>query len=216
MNLIKINNINMLDKLTYKYYRKNSERQICLVLHGGMAGIESPFISRIISTVADSQKSVFGFNMPYCERNEETASDNLIEEIAALTDVIDFLRKEGYDKITIAAKSLGAIVTSSYFEKNKAGDIEVVILGYVIGSVKTAAIAPYLKCVIQGELDRFGDRQAVLTEISQAGFGDDIRVIELEGADHSYRSAEGEAECQSLAIDYLLEILDASGSGWKT
>ena len=181
------------------------------MLHGGgTAGIESPFISRIISTVADSQKSVFGFNMPYCERGEETASDNLIEETAALTNVIDFLRKEGYDKITIVAKSLGAIVASFYFEKNKADDLEVVILGYVIGSIKTATIAPYVRCVIQGELDRFGDRQAVLAEISPAGFGDEIRVIELAEADHSYKNTQGKAEYQSLAIDCLMEILDAN------
>ncbi|MYB39701.1 hypothetical protein F4X86_00165 [Candidatus Saccharibacteria bacterium] len=201
----------MRNDLTYKYYRKNGSREACLVLHGGgTAGVESPFISRIISAVADSRRSVFGFNMPYLERGGQSTSEGLEEEVEALAEVIYFLRGEGYDKITVVAKSLGAIVTSFYLEKNKAANLDVIILGYVIGDVKTAAIAPYTKCVIQGESDRFGGRQAVLDELDRAGFGGKIEVVELAGADHSYRNARGEPEFQPLAIDCLLASLSDS------
>lgn len=190
------------ENLTYKYYRKSGSDRICLVLHGGgRAGVESPFISQLISALADNQSSVLGFNMPYCERGEDQASRNLKEEVAALASVLDFLRRQGYKKITVIGKSLGAIVTSLYLEQNPGADIEVVVLGYVIGDVKTAAIKPKLKLVIQGENDRFGDSDAVRQELGDC----QAETVGIEEADHSYRDAAGAPSLQGEAIRLLLE-----------
>ncbi len=191
----------MRKNLTYKYYRKINDRQVFLVLHGGgVAGIESPFISKIITEFADSKKSVLGFNMPYCERGEESTSNNLIEETEALKSAIEYLRTEGYGRITVIGKSLGSIIASYYLEQNEAPDVEVITLGYVIGSVKTPVITPYLKLVIQGENDRFGNMEAVKKEINNP----QISIIEIPKADHSYRDINKNPIYQEEVIKILL------------
>ena len=143
--------IKIREDLTYKRYRKSGDKNICLVLHGGgTAGIESPFISEIVAAIADSRRSVFAFNMPYCERGDESSSPDLKEEVEALGSVLDYLRAEGYERTTVIAKSLGAIITIFYLEQTPSPDLAAVVLGYVIGDVKTPAIAPRFGLVIQG------------------------------------------------------------------
>ena len=175
------------------------------MLHGGgTSGIESPFISQIIETIANSNISVLGFNMPYCERGEkETRMPELTEEVEALADVIGYLRGEGYQKINIVAKSLGGIIASFYLDKNPAEDIDVIILGYVIGSVKMGAVVPCLRLVIQGADDRFGDSQAVREELNNR----DTKIVEIPQADHSYRNKDSEPAYQAEAIKILLANL---------
>ena len=190
------------EDLTYKHYRKSGDKKICLVLHGGgTAGVESPFISAIVAAVADNQQSVFAFNMPYCERRDKLASPDFKEEVEALRAVLEYLRAEGYEKITIVAKSLGAIITSFYLEETPATDLEAIVLGYVIGDVKTSAIKPNLKLVIQGEKDPFGDGRAIRTEIDSST----VKIVEIPAADHSYQNADGQPEYQQAVIEILLK-----------
>ena len=195
-----------LANITYKYYKKNGDSEVCLVVHGGgPVGIETPFISQIINTIADSKRSVFGFNLPYCEREEEKTSQNLTEEVAALAEVVNYLRSEGYQKITLIGKSLGAIVASFYLEQNPDADLDAVVLGYVLDSVKTEALRPRLRLVIQGEEDRFGDSDAVRQALNNST----ANVIGIDGADHSYRDRDRQPAYQAEAIKILLENLKA-------
>ena len=192
----------MREDLTYKYYRKSGQKNIYLVLHGGgTAGIESPFISEIFGVIADSHRSVLAFNMPCCERADESASAGFKEEVEALGSALACLRSAGYERTTVIAKSLGAIVTSFYLEQTPSPNLEVVVLGYVVGDVKTPAIAPNLKLIIQGEKDRFGDGRAVRAEIGSAA----AEVVEIPDADHSYRNPAGQPEYQRAVIQILLE-----------
>ena len=194
--------IKMREDLTYKHYRKSGDKNIYLVLHGGgTAGIESPFISEIVRVIADSRRSVLAFNMPYCERADKSARADLKEEVEALGSVLDCLRTAGYERTTVIAKSLGAIVTSFYLEQTPSADLVAVVLGYVIGDVKTPAIAPNLKLIIQGEKDRFGDGRAVRAEIGSSP----VEVIEIPNADHSYQNTAGQPEYQRAVIQMLLE-----------
>ena len=194
--------IKVREDLTYKHYRKSGDKNICLVLHGGgTAGIESPFISEMTAAIADSQRSVFAFNMPYCERLDKSTSADLKEEVAALKSVLDCLQSAGYERTTIIAKSLGAIVTSFYLEQTPTPDLQAVVLGYVIGAVKTPALIPNLKLIIQGEKDRFGDGQAVRAEIGSSP----AEIIEIPAADHSYRNTDGQPQYQPAVIQMLLE-----------
>jgi predicted alpha/beta-hydrolase family hydrolase len=194
-------------ELTYKYYRKLNSKTVYLVLHGGgTEGIESSFISNIINSLVTKGNSVFGFNFPYCERGDENSSgEELTEETAALEDVVQYLRGEGYEKIVIVAKSLGGITTSYWLEQHPASDVEVVVLGYVLGSVKTEALANNLRTVIQGENDRFGNAAAVEEELTSNSVS--ATVIEVPQADHSYRNAEKEPIYQDQAIELLLQAL---------
>lgn len=109
----------MFSDLTYKYYPKLNSKTVYLILHGGgPEGIESNFISNIINSLCNTGESVLGFNFPYCERGEENSSgEELLEETAALSKVVEFLKGEGYEKIIIVAKSLGGIITSYWLDK---------------------------------------------------------------------------------------------------
>lgn len=197
----------MIPQVTYKYYRKLNSKVVYLVLHGGgPEGIEAPFISNVIDSLTSTDNSILGFNFPYCERGEENSSGpELLEETEALEKVVQFLRSEGYDKIIIVAKSLGGIVTSYWLEKNNR-DVEVVILGYVIGSVKTASLKNKLRMVIQGENDRFGNAGAVKEELGK--YDIQANVIEVPEADHSYRNNVKEPTYQKQAIDLMVQNLE--------
>ncbi len=191
-------------QLTYKYYRKLNSKTVYLVLHGGgPEGVESSFISNIINALTATGNSVFGFNFPYCERREENSSgEQLTEETTALDKVVQFLGGEGYEKIVIVAKSLGGITTSFWLEQHPDESIEVVILGYVIGSVKTDTLNGKLRLVIQGENDRFGDATAVTQELGK--YDVEAEVLEVPQADHSYRNEQKEPVYQEQVIELLL------------
>ena len=189
--------------LTYKYYRRSGSEDVCLILHGASEGIESPFISQLWTALAENERSVLAFNLPYRDRGEDATSANLAEEVAALGSVVTGLRAEGYQTIRVIAKSLGAIITSFYLEATAAREIKVAVLGYVIGEVKTVALAPQLELVIQGGRDRFGDAAAVRDEIGACP----AKIVEIAGADHSYRNADREPEYQPEAIRSLVEKL---------
>ena len=193
--------------LSYKYYHKKGAKTVYLVLHGGgPEGVESPFISNVIESLTKTGNSVLGFNFPYCERGEENSSGpELTEEIDALTTAIDFLKSEGYEKIVIVAKSLGNIITSFWLEKHPDANVEVVVLGYVIGSVKTVSLKGKLKLVIQGANDRFGNAEAVKNELTENSV--EAEVVELANADHSYRNEQKEPIYQDQAIELLVQKL---------
>ncbi|SRR6266568_4155524 len=200
----------MLQDLTYKYYHKQGAKTVYLVLHGGgPEGVETPFISNIINTLTGTGSSVFGFNFPYCERGEENSSgEELTEETAALDKVVQFLRSEGYEKIVVVAKSLGGIIASYWLEQHADENVEVVVLGYVIGSVKTEALQSKLRLVIQGENDRFGNAEAVKEELTKHNVK--AEVVEVPKADHSYRNAQKEPVYQNQAIELLVRALRAT------
>ncbi|PID32204.1 hypothetical protein CR970_01680 [Candidatus Saccharibacteria bacterium] len=193
--------------LTYKYYRKLNAKTVYLVLHGGGSrGVETPFISNVINALTGTGDSVFGFNFPYCERGEEVSSgEALTEETAALNKAVQFLRSEGHEKIIIVAKSLGGITTSYWLEQHPDENVELVVLGYVIGSVKTEALLGKLRLVIQGENDRFGDAEAVRAELAEHGVIAD--AVEVPRADHSYRNEQKEPVYQGEAIKLLVQKL---------
>jgi predicted alpha/beta-hydrolase family hydrolase len=196
--------------LTYKYYHKHDSKTVYLVLHGGGAeGVETPFISNIIDSLVTTGSSVFGFNFPYCERGEENSSGpELTEETAALDEVVQFLQSEGYERVIIVAKSLGGITTSYWLAQHPDTLVHVIVLGYVIGSVKTEAWHDKLSAVIQGEHDRFGNGDAVKEELATHNIT--AKVLELPMADHSYRNEQKEPVYQTEAIRVLLATLQTT------
>jgi predicted alpha/beta-hydrolase family hydrolase len=195
----------VLQDLTYKYYRKLNAKTVYLVLRGGgPEGIETPFISNIINSLTATGSSVFGFNFPYCERGEENSSgEELAEETAALDKVVQFLRSEGYEKIIIVVKPLGGITTSYWLDQHAGEDVDVVVLGGIIGSVKTKALPDKLRLVIQGENDRFGNAEAVKAELNKHNVTAD--VVEVPKADHSYRNEQKEPVYQDQTVEQLIQ-----------
>ena len=179
-----------MEGLTYKYYKKNNSKNIYLIIHGGgPVGVETDFISAIFDTIAKTHNSALCFNFPYCERMEESSSGpDLLEEISTLKQVINFVHAEGYNRITIIAKSLGGIISSYYFAKYPDKSIDLIILGYIPNEVKQNAISDNLKLVIQGEKI----------------VGNKVAVIEIKNADHSYQNHNKEPIYQNEVLDHLV------------
>jgi len=94
-----------------------------------------------------------------------------------IKQVIDFVHTEGYNRITIIAKSLGGIISSYYFAKYPNKSIDLIILGYIPNEIKQNAISENLKLIIQGENDRFATPSEV-----QKIVGSKVAVIEIKNA----------------------------------
>lgn len=190
-----------MEGLTYKYYRKNKSKDIYLIIHGGgPVGVETDFISAIFDTIAKTNSSALCFNFPYCERREENSSGpDLLEEVSTLKQVIDFIHAEGYNRITIVAKSLGGIISSYYFAKYPNKSIDLIILGYIPNEIKQNAISDNLKLVIQGENDRFATPSEVQKIVSNK-----VAVIEIKNANHSYQDYNKQPIYQKEVINHLI------------
>ena len=191
-----------MEGLTYKYYKKNNSKNIYLIIHGGgPVGVETDFISAIFDTIAKTNNSALCFNFPYCERGEENSSGpDLLEEISTLEQVIEFVHTEGYNRITIIAKSLGGIISSYYFAKYPDKSIDLIILGYIPNEIKQNEISENLKLVIQGENDRFATPSEV-----QKIVGNKVSVIEIKNADHSYQNHNKQSIYQKEVLNRLVE-----------
>lgn len=190
-----------MEGLTYKYYKKNNSKNIYLIIHGGgPVGVETDFISAIFDTIAKTNNSALCFNFPYCERGEENSSGpDLLEEISTLEQVIEFVHTEGYNRITIIAKSLGGIISSYYFAKYPDKSIDLIILGYIPNEIKQNEISENLKLVIQGENDRFATPSEV-----QKIVGNKVSVIEIKNADHSYQNHNKQSIYQKEVLNHLV------------
>lgn len=189
------------NNLTRQYISQPNSEAAYVVLHGISEGITSDFIQSIYNGLAQRGDTVMAFNWPYLDGGGEPSKD-LVDEQAALQSVANYLRSEGYTKLRIIAKSLGGIVTSRWLQQQDDLGVQVGILGYVIGDVVTESLAGKLQVVVQGENDRFGDADAVRSELENHDVTS--TVIEIADADHSYRNQTGEPTHQHEAIEQLL------------
>lgn len=174
-------------KLKFSFTKSDT---INIIIHGGSKGIESPFMEKLYKKSTVSGISTITFNFPYLDRGEENSSgEDLIEEQETIAQIINFISKFNFKEIKLIAKSLGGIVLAKYlqnYQKDLHGKkIEVVILGYVLGDIDLSDFKGNLT-VIQGSNDRFGNAGAVRKDLSSKCLSE-ARVIEIEGADHSYR-----------------------------
>lgn len=188
--------------LTRQYSPQHTSEAAYVVLHGISEGITSDFIQSIYKGLAERGDTVLAFNWPYLDAGGEPSKD-LVDEQAALQSVADFLHGEGYTQLRIVAKSLGGIVTSRWLQQPDGLDVQVGILGYVIGDVVTESLTDKLQVIVQGKNDRFGDADAVRSELAKHDVTS--TVIEIANADHSYRNRAGQSTYQPEAIEQLLQ-----------
>jgi len=187
--------------LTYQYLHRPNSTTAYLILHGISEGISSDFIRNIYSTVAATGDSVLALNFPYIDARSKPSPD-MADECAALQTAFDFLQGEGYTNVSIIAKSLGGIVTSHWLEQHPDSNVNVSILGYVLGDVHTAALKGKLHTVIQGANDRFGNAAVIQTELDEHDVT--AKVVEIDNADHSYRDGQGNPSRQEAAMEQLM------------
>ncbi|GAB4285971.1 MAG: hypothetical protein Kow0081_3940 [Candidatus Dojkabacteria bacterium] len=177
-------------KIKFAYNQTDS---IDIIIHGGSKGIESHFINKLFNASTNENHSTLAFNFPYLDRGDESSSgEELVEEQDTIDNILDFLKRFSFKKIHFIAKSLGGIVLAKYIANNgerlTSFEIEVTILGYVLGDIDLSGFTGRLT-IIQGSNDRFGNADAVKDDLATKKLSE-ANVIEIEGADHSYRIPE--------------------------
>lgn len=186
----------------FKFFFNTQANTLDIVLHGGNYSMDSGFMMKIVDKCRANGHSVAAFNFPYLDRGEDHSSGpELLEEIAALKDVLTFCQAENYQNIRLIGKSLGGIAASFYLKKLSPDELKkysVVILGYVLGDIDLKTF-PGKITIIQGEEDRFGDIAAVKKDMETA-VSKDVTFFEIPGADHSYRNDNKEPEFEDKAI----------------
>ena len=176
----------------FKYFYSNKAEKLDVVLHGGSQGMDSGFMNKIIEASRKEGNSVVAFNFPYIERGEENSSGpELLEEIEALRNVLDYCQSEKYSHVRLIGKSLGGVVAAAYLKKLTADQMSkysIIIFGYDIGYIDVKKFSGEI-VIIQGSRDKFGDVEAVKRDIDRSA-SKDITYFSIEGADHSYRIPE--------------------------
>lgn len=181
--------IESINNLEHEYYSHPKNDYAYMLLHGVRGGIDEAYIQTIYGSLKARKSTVLAFNFPYMTRGEDRVSHtSFTEELDVLQTGYNFLVGSGMQRVHIIGKSIGGIILS-YWLKNKPdiNNVDASIMGYITGpnNVQPEALRGRLKCVIQGEYDRYADVETVTTEL--AAHNVDSKVIEIPGADHSYR-----------------------------
>jgi predicted alpha/beta-hydrolase family hydrolase len=182
---------------TTKCWIKPEGESLDILLHGGSGGIEVPFMVKLFDYCVGDGGSVVAFNFPYIERGDGgKASEGLVEELAALDDIVEFTKQFGHKHIRFVGKSLGGLVAAKYIaETLSLVDIpfthELVILGCIV-PYYDISLPKTLKAVtiVQGSADKFGtplDVEYLLQKIVPKEVVA-IQVHEVSNADHSYNT----------------------------
>ncbi len=188
------------------FYNKDSET-LDIILHGVSEGMESTFIQKLVKKSKESKHSTVTFNFPFLDRKESNSSSpELKEELNTLNSVLSFINADYYKNINLIAKSFGGIVASYFLRDlplNQHNRYSITILGYVIGNVDLKTFTGKIR-IIQGQMDRFGDIEAVKKDLKSA-ISKNIDFIEIPKADHSYRDPDTkESKFEDIAINEVI------------
>jgi predicted alpha/beta-hydrolase family hydrolase len=176
-----------------------------ILAHGAGAPMDSGFMKRVASGVSDAGIRVVRFEFPYMAKRREGGGRGAPDRPAVLTgrwkEVIEHFG--GGSRVAIGGKSMGGRIASMVADE--VGARGLVCLGYPFHppgapeKTRTAHLAqlqtPTL--IVQGSRDAFGGRD----EIAGYALSPAIRVVYLEGGDHSFKppAKSGRTEAQNLA-----------------
>lgn len=193
--------IELIEKNSYTERLHPNSRHVVIVAHGGSEGKDSSLITKVAEMFYDLGVSVVTFNFSYLNKGIEK-SEGLVQELEDLWGIYNNVFKKYPDKeVHLVGKSLGGIVASWLPDRKNATIISISLLGYVICS-ECVDFGSYHGpvFVIQGEHDRFGNRQAVLSDMQN--FQGYLEVVEIPEADHSYRAVNQDG------VNFETEVVD--------
>lgn len=187
---------------------ESNHNTIVIILHGISEGCESAFIKNISDQLTMHGFDNLRFNFSYLEKGLGYTKDNVDQEVSELNQAIIFSKEIGYSKFIFVGKSLGGIVASYWLAKY--GDQlpidKVIILGLVINEISLVGLNKAGSIlIIQGEFDKFGNKAAVVNALTP--MQQKLKIIEIKGADHSYRNMHKKPEFQNLAVTSMIENL---------
>lgn len=175
-----------------QFFYNNTTDTLNVVLHGGREGIDSALMQKLILKSRNAGHSAVAFNFPFLDRGEDHSSNpELTEELAALHEILSFVHAQEYGQVHIIAKSFGGIVASYFLKSLPSSEHNkycVTILGYVKGDIDLKTFTGKIH-IIQGEMDRFGNIEAVKEDLQKA-VSNQITFTEIAHADHSYKDSK--------------------------
>lgn len=183
-----------------------SDAALTLALaHGAGGPMDSPFLNKVSAGLAARGVRVVRFEFPYMARRRESggrgAPDRPAVLLARWREVVE--RLGGGPRTVVGGKSMGGRIASMIADE--VGARGLVCLGYPFhppgapDRLRTAHLAALATptLIVQGTRDAFGSRE----EIEGYRLSPAIRVVYLEGGDHSFRppARSGRTEAQNLA-----------------
>ena len=173
--------------------------------HGAGGPMDSPFLNKVSAGLAARGVRVVRFEFPYMARRRESggrgAPDRPEVLLARWREVVE--RLGGGPRTVVGGKSMGGRIASMIADE--VGARGLVCLGYPFhppgapDRLRTAHLAALATpaLIVQGTRDAFGSRE----EIEGYRLSPAIRVVYLEGGDHSFKppARSGRTEAQNLA-----------------
>jgi predicted alpha/beta-hydrolase family hydrolase len=190
---------------TYTHYNKLNSNTLFVILHGGNAGIEDPFLQKIYTKIVNSNQSYLSIQMSFKDKGENSSSGpETLREIDEVQTVLSQIDLTNYEKISFIGKSLGGLVLQRFLTTSQQFNIpktNFTILGYLVGDVNTSEFKGNLH-IIQGENDPYGKTEDVQKELDVSKANSSILDI-VSGGDHSYRNDKKEPVFQDEAVSLI-------------
>ncbi len=192
-------------------------RPLLLLAHGAGAPMDSPFMNRMARGLADKGRCVIRFEFSYMRQRRLSGRRPGPGSGAGLTAewlrVIEQAGDPG--ELVIGGKSMGGRIAS--LVADQAGVAGLVCLGYPFHSPGRAAEqrvahleslrTPAL--IVQGTRDALGSRE----EIASYRLARSIRLVYLEGGDHSFKPPRGAARSEVQLLEQAVAAVDAFLTG---
>ncbi len=165
---------------------------------GGSVGIAKDITDKLEKAGKTWLSITYPFQDQDLNEPESQTLESERQEVLAGCELIS--QGKRYKKMVIIAKSFGALVASKLIDElrsNYADEIDLYILGYIFGDMNLEKDSLGKLLVYQGEYDRYGSAEQVRQAVPYAD------VIEITGADHSFRNEKKEPIYEGQVILHL-------------
>lgn len=188
-----------------------------LLAHGAGAPMDSPFMNRVARGLADKGRCVIRFEFAYMRQRRLSGRRPGPGSAASLTaEWLRAIEQAGDPRqLVIGGKSMGGRLAS--LVADQAGVAGLVCLGYPFHAPgRTAELrvahleslhTPTL--IVQGSRDALGSRE----EIAAYRLAPSIRLVFLEGGDHSFKPPRGAAHGEAQLLEQAVAAVDAFIAG---
>jgi predicted alpha/beta-hydrolase family hydrolase len=190
---------------TYTYHNKLNSNTLFVILHGGGAGIEDPFLGKIYDKIISANQSYLAIQMSFIDRVESSSSGlETPREIEEVQTVLDQINLSNYTDIHFIGKSLGGLVLQRFITQSpvfNALKTNLTVLGYLVGDVDISQFQGSLH-IIQGEYDPYGTPEAVQKDLDLSP-NTSAKLDIIPNGDHSYRNDKKEPIYQDEAVGLI-------------
>ncbi len=191
---------------TYTHHHKLNSKTLFVILHGGNAGINDPFLGKIYDKVILANQSYLTIQMSFKDRGESSSSGaETLREIQEVQTVLDQINIKNYENIKFIGKSLGGLVLQRFITQSNSFNnpkTSLTVLGYLVGDVDVSNFKGNIH-VIQGENDPYGNLEIVQKELDSSPSAS-VKLEIIKGGDHSYRNDKKEPVYQDEVVGLIL------------